>query len=150
MHTQYANFRDNIPYLITFLILHPSFRKLYGAFWRIDNYKFLDGSNTGLSHDPSPLTVADARLQHRTLFDFTFGIIFLIALHGVSAAKVLLIFYTNFNIATRLPEATCLSPPGSSMLVSCLRTNFATDIPLLWLLGSYYQILRLRKMLAQK
>ncbi|KAJ5963035.1 Membrane bound O-acyl transferase MBOAT [Penicillium viridicatum] len=102
---QYANFRDNIPYLITLLILHPLFRKLYGAFWRIDNYKFLDDSNTGLSHDPSPLTVADARLQHRTLFDFAFGIIFLIALHGISAAKVLLIFYTNFNIATRLPRS---------------------------------------------
>ncbi|KAJ5976968.1 Membrane bound O-acyl transferase MBOAT [Penicillium viridicatum] len=102
---QYANFRDNIPYLITLLILHPLFRKLYSAFWRIDNYKFLDDSNTGLSYDLSPLTVADARLQHRTLFDFAFGIIFLIALYGISAAKVLLIFYTNFNIAIRLPRS---------------------------------------------
>ncbi|KAL4867385.1 hypothetical protein BDV12DRAFT_198210 [Aspergillus spectabilis] len=68
---QYANFRENLPYLITLLILHPLFRKLYGTFWRIDNCKFLDGSNTGLSHDPSPLAVADARLQHRTFFDLS-------------------------------------------------------------------------------
>ncbi|QMW28863.1 hypothetical protein G4B84_004198 [Aspergillus flavus NRRL3357] len=102
---QYANFRDNLSYLITLLILHPLFRKLYGTFWRIDNYKLPDGSNNSLSHDPSSLAVADARLQRRTFFDFGFGIIFLIALHGVSAAKVFLIFYANFKIATQLPRS---------------------------------------------
>ncbi|OJJ49872.1 hypothetical protein ASPZODRAFT_156903 [Penicilliopsis zonata CBS 506.65] len=44
-------------------------------------------------------------LEHRTLFDVGFGVIFLIALHGVSAAKVVLIFYANFKIATRLPRS---------------------------------------------
>lgn len=99
---QYANFRDNLPYLIILLVLHPLFRKMYSMFWRIDNYKSLYGSNTGVSQDPA---IADARLQHRTVFDCGFGIIFLVALHGVSAAKVLLIFYTNFKIATWLPRA---------------------------------------------
>ncbi|KAL2818317.1 MBOAT, membrane-bound O-acyltransferase family-domain-containing protein [Aspergillus granulosus] len=102
---QYANFRDNLPYLIALLMLHPLFRKVYSTFCRIDSSKFLDGSNNGVSHDPSPVAVADARLQHRGFFDFGFGIIFLIALHGVSAAKVLLIFNTNFRIATRLPRS---------------------------------------------
>ncbi|KAL3430040.1 MBOAT, membrane-bound O-acyltransferase family-domain-containing protein [Aspergillus tetrazonus] len=60
--------------------------------------------NTALSNNPSSLAIADARLQHRMVFGFCFGVIFLIALHGVSAAKVFLISYTNFKIATRLPR----------------------------------------------
>lgn len=37
-------------------------------------------------------------------FDTGFAVIFLIALHGFSAGKVLLILYLNYNLATRLPR----------------------------------------------
>jgi hypothetical protein len=46
----------------------------------------------------------DARLKQRITFDYYFALIFITALHGVSAAKVLLILYLNYNIATRLPR----------------------------------------------
>lgn len=47
---------------------------------------------------------ADARLDRRITFDVVFGILYLVALHGVSAAKALVILYLNFMLATRLPR----------------------------------------------
>ncbi len=49
---------------------------------------------------------AEARLNQRASFDYLFGLVFLVALHGVSALKVLLILYANYNIATALPRRT--------------------------------------------
>jgi hypothetical protein len=46
----------------------------------------------------------EARLERRASFDFGWALIFLAALHGFSAFKVLLILYMNFCIATRLPR----------------------------------------------
>jgi hypothetical protein len=43
-------------------------------------------------------------LEQRASFDFGFALIFLVALHGFSALKVLLILYANFCIATRVPH----------------------------------------------
>lgn len=48
---------------------------------------------------------ADARLTQRVSFDLIFSAIFLCALHGFSALKVLLLLYINFILATRLPKA---------------------------------------------
>lgn len=45
-----------------------------------------------------------ARLEQRASFDFGFALIFLCALHGFSALKVLAILLVNFSIATRLPR----------------------------------------------
>lgn len=47
---------------------------------------------------------ADARLNQRASFDFGFALIFLAALHGFSALKVVFILYLNYCIATRLPR----------------------------------------------
>jgi len=44
-------------------------------------------------------------LEQRASFDFYFAMIFLAALHGVSAVKVLIILYANFCVATRLPRS---------------------------------------------
>lgn len=46
----------------------------------------------------------NARLQQRTGFDFIFAFIYLLALHGFSAFKVIVIVYTNYCLATRLPR----------------------------------------------
>jgi len=47
---------------------------------------------------------ADARLEQRASFDYAFAFIFLAALHGVSALKVLLILRINYQIGTTLPR----------------------------------------------
>lgn len=46
----------------------------------------------------------DARLEQQASFDFGFALVFLAALHGFSALKILLILYVNYSIATRLPK----------------------------------------------
>ena len=52
------------------------------------------------------MSVADgeARMETRASFDFGFAIIFLLALHGFSAFKVIFILYTNFWMVTSLPR----------------------------------------------
>ncbi|KAG8625457.1 hypothetical protein KVT40_007208 [Elsinoe batatas] len=105
---QYAMFRDHIPYMAALLIAQPLLRRLYGAFWRIDSYTQVrpESSNgNGLSHGLSASAAANARLEHRISFDFGFAIIFIGALHGVSALKVLLILYVNYKLATGLPRS---------------------------------------------
>ena len=47
---------------------------------------------------------ADARLKQRVTFDTLFSLVFILALHGISLLKILLILYINFSIATRLPK----------------------------------------------
>ncbi|KAG9950548.1 glycerol:H+ symporter-like protein, partial [Aureobasidium melanogenum] len=106
--SQYAGFRDNIPYMTLLLILHPLLRKAYNSFWRIDSYtKPAPAStrNPALTQGLSPSAAADARMEHRLSFDVTFAVIFIFALHGVSAFKVLFILYTNYKLATQLPKA---------------------------------------------
>lgn len=44
------------------------------------------------------------RLDRRATFDFVFAFIFLTALHGISALRVLLILYLNYQVATKLPR----------------------------------------------
>lgn len=44
----------------------------------------------------------EGRLNQRTTFDLCFGLVFLVALHGFSATKVLIILYINYQIATKL------------------------------------------------
>ncbi|KDN68318.1 putative MBOAT family protein [Colletotrichum sublineola] len=55
-------------------------------------------------HKKSVAEQGDARLEQRASFDYHFAIIFLVALHGFSALKVLAILYINYQIATRLPR----------------------------------------------
>lgn len=49
-------------------------------------------------------TAADERLELRIRFDVAFAAIFIVALHGVSALKILAILYLNYKIATALPK----------------------------------------------
>jgi hypothetical protein len=47
---------------------------------------------------------ADARMEQRISFDYYFALIFIAALHGFSAFKVLLIMYLNYKIARDVPK----------------------------------------------
>lgn len=54
--------------------------------------------NNSKKHD------ADTRLHKRAQFDFYFALVFISALHGASAVKVLSILYINYKIAKNLPR----------------------------------------------
>ncbi|KAI0895598.1 MBOAT-domain-containing protein [Annulohypoxylon nitens] len=93
---QYHTFRNNIPYMTALLIFHPLLRRLYNSI-------VYPIKATGQSARPTP-EEADQRLNQRASFDFVFALIYLVALHGVSAIKVLTILYLNYQIATTLPR----------------------------------------------
>lgn len=91
--SQYRSFRQNVPYLAILLVFHPLLRKLWNRFKPLP------------PQGKVPLAdQAEARLEQRASFDYTFAIIFLTALHGFSMFKVITILWINYNIATRLPR----------------------------------------------
>ncbi|KAK0650324.1 Glycerol uptake protein 1 [Lasiodiplodia hormozganensis] len=106
---QYASFRDNLPYLFVIALVHPILRKTYDYLCRADSYtQVRPGSTPGghqLTQGLTAFAAADARLEQRVSFDFGFAIVFISALHGFSAAKVLLILYLNYKITTTLPRS---------------------------------------------
>lgn len=65
-------------------------------------YESIDAAKRGSS---IPADKADSRLRRRTRFDFYFALLFILALHGVSAIKILFILYINYKIAKGLPRA---------------------------------------------
>ncbi|KAI1323518.1 MBOAT, membrane-bound O-acyltransferase family-domain-containing protein [Xylariaceae sp. FL0255] len=93
---QYGSFRRNLPYLFVLLKFHPALRKIYE--------RVIYRANTGSSTSRPTPEEADQRLNQRMSFDFGFAIIYLLALHGVSAFKVMFILYLNYQIATTLPR----------------------------------------------
>lgn len=92
---QYASFRDNIPYLALLLIAHPLVRRVYQSFT----------SRAGAQpKNLNPSTAGDVQLDQRMRFDFGFGLVFITALHGISALKILLILFINYRIGKNLPR----------------------------------------------
>lgn len=71
------------------LVFHPLLRKAWNTFYTPDRRNGPHKSG---------------RFQQRVSFDYAFALLFLVILHGVSAAKVLLILYTNYHIAMNLPR----------------------------------------------
>ncbi|KAI1806543.1 MBOAT-domain-containing protein [Daldinia bambusicola] len=93
---QYRTFRNNIPYMAALLIFHPLLRRLY-------NTIVYPIKSVSQSARPTP-EEADQRLNQRASFDFGFALIYLVALHGISSLKILLILYLNYQVATTLPR----------------------------------------------
>ncbi|KAI1761764.1 MBOAT-domain-containing protein [Hypoxylon sp. FL1150] len=94
--SQYNTFRKNIPYMAALLLLHPLLRRAYNAI-------VYPVKATSQGSRPTP-EEADQRLNQRASFDFGFALVYLVALHGVSAAKIMLILYANYQVATALPR----------------------------------------------
>jgi hypothetical protein len=83
------------------VVLHPLLRRLYNSMTQSSGVeKVANGSVGTLSSSVD----ADARLRQRTSYDLYFALVFIVALHGFSALKVLLILYINFNLAMQLPR----------------------------------------------
>ncbi|KAI1434114.1 MBOAT, membrane-bound O-acyltransferase family-domain-containing protein [Xylaria sp. CBS 124048] len=93
---QYLTFRNNIPYLLALLLFHPLLRRLYNVLV----YRINPASPTSR---PTP-DEADQRLNQRASFDFGFALVYLVALHGISAFKILTILYLNYQVATTFPR----------------------------------------------
>ncbi|KAK0290554.1 glycerol transporter [Friedmanniomyces endolithicus] len=93
---QYSGFRDNVPYMAVVLILHPLLRRLYE--------RWTSGGGGGQQPEKADGAAANAQLQRRITYDLTFAIIFITALHGISALKVFVILWLNYQIATALPK----------------------------------------------
>ena len=88
------------------LLLHPLLRRLYDYVFPVQNQSSFPHAKTLQVSTAIPATqiaAADARLTKRVTFDLYFGVIFLCALHGFSAFKVLLLLSINFALATQLP-----------------------------------------------
>ncbi|KAL3452412.1 MBOAT, membrane-bound O-acyltransferase family-domain-containing protein [Aspergillus insuetus] len=92
---QYSSFRDNIPYLLILLPVHPFLRRVYEHYTRFTN---------PTNNCTSVAVGGDARLANRISFDFYFALIFITALHGVSATKVLAVLFVNYKITKALPR----------------------------------------------
>ena len=102
---QYATFRDNVPYLFAVMALHPLLRRLFDSFYNAAPNmpsKPTPNSSVSPSDSVSASIVANGRLNQRISFDVGFSALFLLALHGFSAPKVLLILYINYTLATQL------------------------------------------------
>ncbi|KAL4895106.1 MBOAT, membrane-bound O-acyltransferase family-domain-containing protein [Aspergillus ambiguus] len=95
---QYSTFRDNIPYLVVLLVVHPLLRRAF------EYYNRAPTPNPATANGNAVTAAADARFTRRIQFDFYFALIFIIGLHGVSALKVLAILYLNYKIAKSLPR----------------------------------------------
>jgi D-alanyl-lipoteichoic acid acyltransferase DltB (MBOAT superfamily) len=89
------------------VLLHPLVRKTYDSFWRAGTYTQVRPSSSlgnPLTHGLTAAAAADARLEQRVSFDVPFAVIFLAALHGTSALKIIGILYVNYCIAKKLPR----------------------------------------------
>ncbi|KAL9000697.1 MAG: hypothetical protein Q9169_000733 [Polycauliona sp. 2 TL-2023] len=93
---QYSGFRGNIPYMFLLLMFHPILRRTYDYFGLADR-QAASPSQNDLS--------ADLRLGQRVRFDVGFACLYLVALHGTSALKVVAILFINFSLAKKLPKS---------------------------------------------
>ncbi|QDS71327.1 hypothetical protein FKW77_002066 [Venturia effusa] len=104
---QYASVRDNLPYLLLLLTIHPLSRKAYDAFWRTSTYTSVRQSGGGrddsLTQGLPANAAASIRQEQRLSFDFYFAFILIAALHGFSALKVVLILWLNYKLAKTVP-----------------------------------------------
>ena len=87
------------------MFAHPFLRRLFDSLLkRINNGESnvqSPSGNGGYTSRDLKIT-SDDRLNGRMSFDALFNVLFLLALHGSSAPKILLIIYVNFLLATRL------------------------------------------------
>lgn len=119
---QYAGFRGNIPYMALLLVLHPILRRVVDSFTQTgDTSKVSVGQKKPKTAGPGD---GDVRLQARVNFDLAFAAIFLLALHGLSAFKILLILYLNYTVGTALPKKYA----GAATWAFNMATLFSNEI----------------------
>ena len=98
---QYRGFRDNLPVMAVVLVVHPILRKVWESVSGVADVSTANGS---LKAGEATEQQAEARMKSRIRFDLAFAAVFLLALHGISAFKVLLLLGLNYKVATGLPR----------------------------------------------
>lgn len=89
------------------MTLHPLLRRLFDSVYNAAptvSSRTVPNGNDSLIDSASESTTADRRKNQRISFDLGFSVLFLLALHGFSALKVLLILYINYTLATQLKK----------------------------------------------
>ena len=88
------------------MALHPLLRRAFDFFYtsanidqKVDYRAIANGSESLSSRDTSE---GLRRSDMRTSFDVAFNLLFLVALHGTSAPKIMTILYINYMLATRV------------------------------------------------
>ena len=99
---QYAGFRTNFPYLLALLLLHPFLRVVYEYLRPIRHLYDEAPSSPPPGESQFSNQAAEARKSRRVSFDLCFACIYVVALHGSSALKILAILSTNYFLASRL------------------------------------------------
>ncbi|KAL4788357.1 MBOAT, membrane-bound O-acyltransferase family-domain-containing protein [Aspergillus varians] len=120
---QYSGFRDNLPYLLTLLVAHPCLRRVYEYFTR--------ASSAATANNATSVAVAgDARAARRIQFDYYFALVFITALHGISAIKILIILYLNYKIAKCLPQRYVPAATWTFSIGTLFANEFCGGYPL--------------------
>ncbi|PYH85051.1 glycerol:H+ symporter [Aspergillus uvarum CBS 121591] len=124
---QYSGFRENVPYLLILLVGHPILRRAYNRY-----VSPVSPVSPGLgSAKASPVVAAgDARLKQRIGFDYYFAFVFIVALHGVSAFKVLTILYINYRIAKSMPRRYIPAATWTFNIVTLFANELCGGYPL--------------------
>jgi protein-cysteine N-palmitoyltransferase HHAT len=130
---QYSNFRDNLPILFVVVLLHPYLRKFYDFVTRQSSSQVSSRSQQEAHATPISPKEADANLKQRVSFDLLFAIIFITALHGISAAKILLILYLNFNISKKTPRKYVPAAIWTFNLATLFANELAKGYRLKWI-----------------
>ena len=81
-------------------MLHPLLRRVYDRL----TLRGAPTSNGNTKSNTTGHVAAEHRLRNRLNFDFGSALVYIVALNGFSALKVLLILWVNFKIATALPR----------------------------------------------
>lgn len=97
---QFRGFRDNIPYLLFLLTVHPLLRRAYERFTFRNTVPAVSPPGISAISTISP----QSRMGARISFDLAFAVLFIPALHGVSALKILVILCANYEMITLLPR----------------------------------------------
>lgn len=90
------------------VVLHPLLRRLYSRVAPVNAPQPMPLQRTsetdGNVYSHQSLDLVSLRSEERLVYDFYFALLFIVALHGVSAFKIIGILYVNFCIATKLPR----------------------------------------------
>jgi hypothetical protein len=86
----------NLPYMALLLVFHPLLRRVWNAVYPVPQE-----AKAARANSPE---AAEARLLQRASYDYAFALLYLVVLHGFSAAKILLILAINYKLATALPR----------------------------------------------
>lgn len=102
--SQYSTFRENVPYMLLLVIIHPLLRRIVNIVYPLKRKATESSASAGAADLYLHNNSTEGPFQRRIAFDLYFALTFLCILHGFSSFKVLLILYINYTLTIRLPR----------------------------------------------